>query len=271
MRLGIQAGRRDHRPMIHPLHFLDVNCLVGPYYNPGPGQDWSLQALLAKMDQLGIAGACPAATLGRDYDPLDANEWLAANVPPSDRIHPVWTAATHHSGEFPRPAELLVQMREHGARMSRLFLTPAGFLGRLDLPLLGELFDALDDRRVPLLIDAADPLQLHAADLELVLRRWPGMPVILSVPKVVQNDRWFYYLWERYESLYVDLPGYQALSGIADVCRRFGPRRLVYGSRYPYFTPLQTMLQLIYSEVDEAAKQAIAGGTVRGLLEEARL
>jgi hypothetical protein len=35
------------------------------------------------------------------------------------------------------------------------------------------------------------------------------------------------------------------------------------------FTPLQTMLQVVYADVDDAAKRAIAGDTVRDLLREA--
>jgi hypothetical protein len=257
--------------MILPLNFLDVNCCIGPYYNPAPGHDWSAIGLLAKMDELGIAEACPAAVLGRDYDPREGNAWLSANLPGSPRLHPVWTVGNHHSGEFPPPDELLAQMREHGVRMLRLFLYPTAFLDRLDLPLLTELFDAMDEHRVPLLVDTSDPLLLRAEDLEPVFKGWPKLPLILSVPKVVQNERWFYYLWERYDSFHLDLSGYQVLGGIKAIVERFGSRRLVYGSRYPFFTPLQSMLQLIYAEVDDTAKRAIAGDTVRGLLREVRL
>ncbi|NPV09201.1 MAG: hypothetical protein HPY83_14740 [Anaerolineae bacterium] len=257
--------------MTHPLRFLDVNCAIGPYYNPPTGHDWSLAGLLAKMDHLGIAEACPACLLSRDLDPATGNEWLVQHAPASDRIHPVWTAAPHHTGEFPAPEDLLTLMRRHGVRMLRLWFYPSAFLDRLDLPLLGELFDALAQHRVPLLLDVSEPNLLRVSDLEPVLRGWPAMPVILSVPKQSQNERWFYYLWEKYDSFHLDLPGYQILGGIEAVVARFGPARLVYGSRYPYFTPLQSMLQLIYSEVEEEAKKAIAGDTVRRLLQEVGL
>ena len=258
--------------MLHPLNFLDANCGVGPYYNPPPGHNWSADGLLRKMDELGIAEACPVALMGRDYDPWEANQWLVENLPASERLHPVWVAATHHTGEFPSPERLLAEMSQHGVRMLRLFLyPPLSYLDKLDLPILGELFDALDQHRVPLLLDCSDPLLLHAAELEPVLGGWPHMPLILSLPKVVQNERWFYYLWERYDNFYLDLPGYQVLGGIEAIVGRFGPRRLIYGSRYPYFTPAQSMLQLIYSEVGGPAKKAIAGDTLRGLLAEVRL
>jgi hypothetical protein len=255
---------------VHPLRFLDANCTVGPYYNPAPGADWSSAALLRKMDSLGIAEACPTAMLGRDHDPRLGNDWLTRHVPPSDRLHPVWTAGTHHTGEFPPPAELLTQMRSAGVRMLRFFLDTRAFFTHLDLPVLGELFDALDAHAVPLLLDAYGAGRVGAADLEPILRGWPSMPLILSIGNVRRDERWLYYLWERYEQLHLDLCGHQQVCAVENVVRRFGPRRLVYGSRYPYFTPLQTMLQLIYTEVDEAAKRAIAGETLRGLLRGAR-
>lgn len=252
--------------MMHELRFLDVNCALGPYYNPPPGHDWSLAGLLMKMDELGIAEACPSCFLGRDYDPAEGNEWLTANAPASERIHPVWTIATHYSLEFPAPQELLRQMAAHQVKMLRLWLYPTAYLDRLDLPLFGELFDALGQHRIPVLVDAGDPSLLRAADLEPLLCGWPDIPFILSVPKQSQNERWFYYLWEKYENFHLDLPGYQILGGIEAAVARFGPSCLVYGSRYPYFTPMQTMLQLIYSEIDENDKRAIAGDNVRRLL-----
>ena len=124
---------------------------------------------------------------------------------------------------------------------------------------------------MPILLDCSGAQTLGATDLEPVLQRWPDMPVVLSVAKIVQHDRWFYYLWERYGNFYVDLPGYQCLGGTEAVVKRFGPERLLFGSRYPYFTPLQSMLQLVYADIDDAAKRAVAGDTARRLLSEVTL
>ena len=256
---------------MHPLSFLDVNCCLGPYYNPPPGHDWSAQGLLARMDELGIAEACVTPLMGRDYDPWQSNLWLSDSVPSSPRLHRAWTAANHHSGEFPSPEELIEAMRRQDVRLLRLYLYAEAFVSRLDVPIFGELFDALDQYRVPLLLDCSGALTLQAEDLAPVLQGWPDMPLILSVAKIVQHDRWFYYLWERYPNFYVELSGYQCLRGTEAVVQRFGPERLLFGSRYPYFTPMQSMLQVIYADMDEDAKRAIAGGTARRLLSEVQL
>ena len=92
---------------MHDLNFLDINCCLGPYYNPPSGLDWSAAGLLARMDDLGIAEACVSPLMGRDYDPWMSNEWLLENAPSSPRLHRVWTAANPHSGELPTPSELL--------------------------------------------------------------------------------------------------------------------------------------------------------------------
>ena len=55
------------------------------------------------------------------------------------------------------------------------------------------------------------------------------------------------------------------------IVERFGPERVVYGSRYPYFTPLQSMLQIIYAGIDEEAKRKIAGDNMRSLLRDVTL
>ncbi|NLT41066.1 MAG: amidohydrolase family protein [Anaerolineae bacterium] len=253
------------------MEFVDINCCVGPYYNPPPGLDWSAAGLLARMDDLGIAEACVAPLMGRDYDPWMSNVWLSENVPPSPRLHRMWTAAAHHSAEFPPPDALLEGMRRHNVCLLRLCLYAEAYVSRLDVPIFAELFDALAQHRVPILLDCSGALTLGATELEPVLQRWPDMPVVLSVAKIVQHDRWLYYLWEHYSNLYVDLPGYQCLGGTEAVVQRFGAERLLFGSRYPYFTPLQSMLQVVYADIDDAAKWAIAGGTARRLLSEVTL
>ena len=38
-------------------------------------------------------------------------------------------------------------------------------------------------------------------DLEPILSRWRHLPLILSLRKITQDERWLYYLWERFEQL----------------------------------------------------------------------
>jgi predicted TIM-barrel fold metal-dependent hydrolase len=76
-------------------------------------------------------------------------------------------------------------------------------------------------------------------------------------------------LLERYRNLRVSLRGWQTLGGIEELVRLFGVGSLVFGSNFPHFTPLQSMLHLIYSEISEEDRQRVAGDNMRDLLRQA--
>ena len=231
-----------------------------------------MAALLRAMDGLGIAEACPFALAEYDGNPGAGNAWLANAAQGEPRLHPALVIGPNRCGEFIAPANLPAAMRACGARLLRLPLGPLMSQAQLEVCLIADILDALAAHRIPLLVDCTVSLdQARTAELLALLRGWPDLHVILSFPKVTHDDRRFYYLWERFNHFHVDLPGYQTLGMIEDVTRRFGSDRIVFGTRYPHFTPLQTMLQVIYSDVDDTVKRAIAGDTLRRLLREVQL
>lgn len=254
---------------MHPLNFLDVNCSIGPWHNMPPAADTSAQALLAKMDDLGIAEACPFHAVARDHNLVEGNSALLDETSDNVRLHPIWTVSPHHTGECPTPSNLLEQMQSNGLRLARVSFGSGQYVPCLDLCVFESLFDALADARVPLILAYEDTGALAWHEIHEALCRWPALRIILSVPKITFHDRYFYALWDRFDTFYVELSGYQVLGGIKAVTERFGPDRLVFGSRYPHFSPLQSMLQVSYAEVDEQVKRGIAGETVRELMRNA--
>lgn len=253
---------------IHPLQFLDCNCGVGPY----AGGDDSTDALVRKMDSLGVAEAMPFALSEYEANMGEGNARLAADTAAVARLHPAWVAIAHQCGEGPTPDELFEQMSRHDVRMIRIGLHKTTFSSDLDLCLLEDLFDRLAPHRIIVYIDCRLSFeQVKTQTMKTLLRTWADMPVVLGVPKIEMQDRVFYYLWERFDNFLIELSGYQVLGGIEAVFARFGSDRIVFGTRYPHFTPLQTMLQIIYSRVEESVKKDIAGATMRRLLGEVRL
>jgi len=254
---------------MHPLNFLDVNCSIGPRHNMPPDADTSVQGLLARMDELGIAEACPFHAVARDHNLVEGNQTLLGETNGSARLHPVWTASPHHTAECPAPEDLLEQMQSNGVRLARITFGSNQYVPRLDLFVFESLFDALAGARVPLILAYEDIAAVPWSEIHDALCRWPGLRIILSLPKITFHDRYFYALWDKLDTFYVELSGYQVLAGIEAVTERFGPSRLVFGSRYPHFSPLQSMLQVIYAEVDEEVKRGIAGETVRRVMRNA--
>jgi predicted TIM-barrel fold metal-dependent hydrolase len=256
---------------IHPLNFLDVNCGIGAYYNPPRGLDPSPEALLRKMDELGIAESAVFHFKAQQYNYSEGNSTLVKEISGEPRLRPVLLVGPHHTGEVSEPKELCEFMKVNDARILKMYFGVQPFVPGPDPFLLGPLLDSLAQRRVILLLEYANHLDIHMQWLRDILEDWPDVKIVLIAPKYEYHDRYFYALWERYDNFFLELAGYQGLGSIEAVVERFGAERILYGSRYPYFTPLQTMLQIIYAEIDDEAKRKIAGDNVRKLLEDVAL
>ena len=256
----------------HPLNFLDVLAGIGPTYDAGPADGATREGLLASMNRFGIAEAAVACLGAAHYAPDALNRTLSDGTKSEPRLHPVWVVSSPAFGDFPPAERLAADMAQGGVRMLRLLVGPARPFSRLKPILLEPLLDEMAERRIPLAIDAAKPDLAVDGGLEDLLAGWPELPVILSFPKVEASaDMLIYALWEKGRNLRLELSGVQTLGVVEDICATFDAGRLVYGSRYPYFTQLQGMLQVIYADIPDRARRAIAGDTARMLMEEARL
>ena len=256
---------------IHPLRFFDVNCGIGPYYNPPPGHDPSADALLGSMDRLGIAESAVYHFQAQQYDYRVGNRALLDETAAHNRLHPVLMVGPPHTGEAHSPDEVVGLMRQGNARILKMFFGVQPFVPGPDPFLMTPLFDRVAERRPALILEYADIHQVQFDWIVDILEGWPGIKVILALPKIEYHERYFYALWERFDHFFLELAGDQTMGALEAIVARFGPERVLYGSRHPYFTPLQTMLQVIYSEIDEEAKRKIAGGNARSLMEDAAL
>ncbi len=250
---------------IHPLNFLDVNCGIGSYFNPPRGFDPSPRALLRKMDELGIAEAAVYHFHAQQYDYIEGNTTLIKEIAEHPRLSPVPLVGPHYTGEAHAPDALAEFMRLHDARIVKMFFGNQPLVPGPDPFLLEPLLDTLAERRAVLLLEYADHMAIDFDKLRALLVGWPSVNLVLVFPRTEHHDRYFYALWERFDNFIIELAGNQFMDGIETIVERFGPERIVYGSRYPYFTPLQSMLQLIYADIDEDAKRKIAGDNVRTL------
>lgn len=249
------------------LPFLDVACVIGPYANPGspPGYEGNVEGLVRKMEELGIAEACPSSVTASFYCIDEGNRELLQAIAPYPQLHPAFLVAPDHTGEMPPINQVLAQMP--AMSLAKMFVDEIQYYTTvLDVEMFGEVFDALAASRTPLLLDYTNFFHEHTFRLRELLKGWPDLPVLLKFPKLACEERVLYYLLEKFKNLHLVLSGYQLLGGIEKAVERFGARAFVFGSNYPYFTPLQSMLHLIYCELSDEDKRLIAGDTVRRLL-----
>lgn len=256
---------------LHGLTVIDASCAIGVrYVLPVRTPEASADDLLKQMERFGIAQACPSFSIAAEYSIEEGNRALLGAVAGRTRLHPVWIVAPHHTGEALPPEALLEAMRRDNVRAGKLVLhSRLGYLDSLDVRLCEDLLDALAAHRIPLLLDFLNFAHADTRDLRELLANWPDLPVIVTFPKLEKEERMLYGLWEKFTQFRATLSGYQLMGGIEKVVRHFGSDALVYGSHYPFFTPLQSLLQLIYSDIAPEDKQRIAGGNMRELLDRA--
>jgi hypothetical protein len=121
--------------------------------------------------------------------------------------------------------------------------------------------------RIPVFVELG-PVSWEQVDA--LTDEYSGLRLILTdVNYRINRD--LYPRLAAYETLYVETSGLQQHGGIQDVCERFGPERLLFGSRLPYLCAGAARHAVEYAGIPETAKASIAGGNIRRLLADVRL
>ena len=101
-----------------------------------------------------------------------------------------------------------------------------------------------------------------------LLQRHTRLPIIAANCSY-RHNRFLYPLWERFDNLYVETSRFLGAGAVEDVVRRFGPERLLFGSNMPQYTGTAAVARLTYADIPREAKEAIASGNLKRLIEEA--
>ncbi len=249
------------------LRFFDANAFVGRPAVAVPAPIPTAEALLTEMDRNGIERALVWHIAQFDVAPTIGNGMLAEAIAPHDRLVGSWTLLPPCLPEFPKPDELIPQMRSNRIRALRVFPEAHRYLLRTEV--FGPVFEVMLERRIPLILSIARGTTWHA--VYDILAEEPELTCIVSDYDCWGADRWFRPLLERYENVYVDLADYLLDGGIEALVRDFGSSRLLYGSGMPIQYPGGMMLAIRHAEIDEADKRAIAGENLERLLEKVRV
>lgn len=241
------------------IRFFDCNARLGRSRRPRPTEFTTKQGLLGEMDRCGIERALVYHAESLQLSPSLGNTRLIAETESESRLWPCWMALPPDTGEMPAPdvEEMLVA----GVRAVRL--APAAHRFLLNEPASGRLLAALASRRVPVLLSLEDS---SWAEVHGVLSRHPELPLIV-LDVGYRCDRNLYPLLNSHKTLKIETATYAVHRGIEQVCERFGPGRLVFGTGMPERDPGGAMAAITYAEVGDTAKQMIAAGNLEALLE----
>ena len=248
--------------------FFDANCLLGRVNLPHAGHYFAdARELLAEMDHYGIAEALVCDALSREHHPAAGNARVLERLAGEPRLHPCWSLLPAQTGELPPPERYVDDMLAAGVRAAKVFPTMHSF--RVEDWAMGEVYAALETRQVPVFIDMDDDAPGNdRADWNAIVgicRAHPRLSVIVSEWRL-RHNRKAYQALAACPNLHLELSGFWHYRGIEDLCRRFGARRLLFGTRMPGRDPACALAMVAYAQVSDEDRGLIAGENLRRLL-----
>lgn len=257
---------------VEGISVFDANSMVGPTSTNTGAAFRTAEDLVAEMDRLGIQEALVYHSLAREGDPLLGNRLLIREIQDEARLHGCWVVLPPFvEPENPDPASLVQEMLRHDIRAVRMF--PTAFRCTVATWSLGDLLSALERYRIPLFLDFdvkmwSDPFTDWKGVYE-ICTDFPDLPVVI-VHEGTAASRRLYPLWRKLDNLYVETSYYQPHRAFEDICGRFGPERILFGTGIPVHEGGMPLHMLFRSGVREEDRRLIAGGNLRRLMEDVR-
>lgn len=245
------------------IRFYDCEAAFGRRRTVLPGSFWSKEDLLVQMQQCGISRALVRHSVAAELDPMAGNQMLMEEIADTPCLTPLWTVQPHHTGEFWEPKELLDKMKANGVAAVTMFGGTEQNFVTFEWN-CGELFDALEDARVPLFVGLGQITGGYNGVYEL-LKKHPKLPVVLNGVGY-RDGRNLYPLLASFSNLHISSCGWKAQAGIEDVCEKFGAERILFGSNLPIQSGGAAVAMVMYAAISEEEKQMIASGNLERLL-----
>jgi predicted TIM-barrel fold metal-dependent hydrolase len=241
------------------LQFMDCNCRIGAFEAKEEPHFTDLDGLLAEMTYLGVADALVMHSWASRWSPREGNRKLEELISGRENLRPCYVALPAATGELAEPTEFAAQVR---GRKGAVRLCPRDHQWDFTPWCAGSLLEALDARRVPVLIDIG---QTSWDQVAVVLERYRQLPVII-LNTSYRVDRHIYPLFQAYPNLYLETYTYKMTWGIEDISSRFGADRLIFGTGLPETDGGGALAQVLYADLSDDEKAKIAGGNLRRLL-----
>lgn len=254
------------------MEFLDCRLSYGYSVNDKLFSPCNTMAdLIEDMKRAGLAGGVVYNIATDVGGVLIGNQILADDLAGHKNqglaLWGMYTLVPSFTNEIPKPAVLPGVMRELGMAVLRMNPADNRFLA---VPhVLADYLGMAEKRRIPILFDTSKGITLQAVDA--IMQAYPGLTAILFYENVWPCDRFLRPFLGLYKNLVLDTTHLIQDGTYEELYEQFGPGKMVYGSGYPTGIMGTNMLTLVHSELPESEKKAIAGGTIRKLMEEADL
>jgi uncharacterized protein len=248
------------------LKIITCDPIIGLPRVPMPGLKPTVADLLGEMSRLQLQAAIVRHRSCIDNAPNFGNHSLMEDIASAPELIPAWVLTPDGCEPEFNIRRTVQTMLAQGVKVAWMY--PKEHLFSVQPWCCGPLYEALQAVRVPLLVDFD---QLTADDLHTVCAAFPQLRIILlNLPRLGRN-RMIYPMLEQHPQLYICFgPSLSVHEGFADLCRRFGFARWVFGSGYPNAEGGSALTGLLYAGLPEPAVQAIAHENIERLLSDVR-
>jgi predicted TIM-barrel fold metal-dependent hydrolase len=253
------------------MEFFDCNCWYGVPMKPPVAPALTPADILPELDRVGIQRALVRNCAVFEESPEVGNPLTCEGTAGSDRLVPAWAILPPQTGELGDVPTFLAAMRAAGVRA--LWAYPSSHRYLLNTTTFGGLFEELQDRGAPLFLprhQGSGGLDCYAT-ADAVLQDFPGLHLTIVGHGSWGEDRYFRPLMERFPNFAVDTSRYELDGGIAGICGKYGPHRLLFGTAFPDTPMGAAYLTLLHAEISDEDRAWVAGGNLRRLLEEAEV
>lgn len=246
------------------FEFFDCNCSIGRSSVLYPGSFHTPEDLVRRMKSYGIGKALIFQSIARDHFPAEGNPILMEAIENHDELYPCWVVMTHHTGEFPNPSSLQKQLKENNVKAVRIFPSQERHNYSLKLYSAGELFEMLEQHRIPLFVDIDE---IGWNKIDEILDNFPSLPIILCNTGY-RADRYIYPLMQAFPNLYIETSRYLSHLGVEALCKSAGTDRLLFGTGMPLYTGAGAVFFINNLMIEKSEKAKIASGNLQRLLSE---
>lgn len=242
--------------------FYDALVYLGRSFNL-PAWQWSdVDSLGTMFDKYRISKALVASYVARDQEIEYGNELVFEAARKDGRLVPCPVVVPNSGLEVGDESDFIDGLIRRGARCVCFYPNSHGTT--LDRRVIGELFAALEQRRMP--VSLAETDILRAANLAC---EYPGIPFIVHRPDY--RNRHVLPIVRQTPNLYVSIaPNFAPYGGIEVLVREWGADKLIFASAYPECEPGAPVSYLLYADIDRADAEKIAWGNLARLMKGVR-
>ena len=250
--------------------FYDCNCRIGnPFNRANIVFAPDAETLTDELTRSGVAKALVRHAATGPEGAEATNSFLAGLLEKDDsgRLTGLWSVNVDSTDEQLHGEAFFKAMKR--SRISALTLAPTGHRFVPARIAIGKKMDAARERKVPIIVDPA-----HFGgwgELYRFLEEFPDNTYICCAMSLWGADKYFRPLLETYSRFHVDCGAYWVPEGVADLVKKYGAERILYGSGYPDYDHGSMMLAIRHSPISSEEKALVSGGNLERLLSEVEL